>query len=540
MPLPEHRDVLRLMQTRDWNAAAAACRELNARHPRFAPGWLAASQIAMAHGAAVPALDAIDKAIALDPKNAALRLQRTTCLLALGRRRDALSEADEAERCAPADPRILDGVGTARSNAGDHAGALAASDRAVALAPRDPRFRYNRAAVRRFVGDLAGAEADYDEVIARQPRDCEAYLNRSELRRQTLEKNHVAELEALAADAALDWRGQVQMGYALAKEYEDLERWPESFAHLRRAAATRRAHMQYDVALDVATVDWIIEAFPATPALPSPAEASPAAPQPAAPQPAAPLQAVPIFIVGLPRSGTTLVERILGSHSAVTAAGELDCFALAIVAAARRQSGQPRLPRRELVAVSATLDFPALGQDYLRRVRGMVEAPGRFIDKMPLNYLYCGLIHRALPGARIIHMTRHPMAAGYAVYKTLFKDGYPFSYDLTDIARYYVAYAKLMAHWRTTLPGVIHELAYEDLVANQIGETRKLLDFCGLEWQDACAAFHLNPSATTTASAAQVRRPLYDSSVAQWTNYTTELKPLRAALEAAGIAVHEP
>jgi hypothetical protein len=132
------------------------------------------------------------------------------------------------------------------------------------------------------------------------------------------------------------------------------------------------------------------------------------------------------------------------------------------------------------------------------------------------------------------------MAAGYAVYKTLFKDGYPFSYDLTDIARYYVAYAKLMAHWRATLPGVIHELAYEDLIADQIGETQKLLAYCGLEWQDACAAFHQNPAATTTASASQVRRPLYDSSVAQWVNYESELAPLRAALEAAGIAVHEP
>jgi hypothetical protein len=158
---------------------------------------------------------------------------------------------------------------------------------------------------------------------------------------------------------------------------------------------------------------------------------------------------------------------------------------------------------------------------------------------MPLNYLYCGLILRALPNAKIIHMTRHPMAAGYAMYKTLFKDGYPFSYDLADIGRYYVAYRRLMDHWRRTLPGAIHELSYEELVSDQMGETRKLLEFCGLGWEDACAQFHRNPAATTTASASQVRRPIYDSSVAQWRHYAAELGALRDALTAAGIALED-
>jgi len=209
-------------------------------------------------------------------------------------------------------------------------------------------------------------------------------------------------------------------------------------------------------------------------------------------------------------------------------------FALALMDAVRRASGRDKVPRRELVALSATLDFASLGRDYLERARAVAGA-GRFIDKMPLNYLYCGLIRRALPQATIIHMTRHPMAAGYAMYKTLFKDGYPFSYDLADIARYYIAYRRLMDHWRSTMPGGIYDLSYEALVADQAGETRKLLAYCGLEWEDACAEFHRNPSASTTASASQVRRPIYDSSVAQWRHYEAQLVPLRDALEAAGI-----
>ena len=189
------------------------------------------------------------------------------------------------------------------------------------------------------------------------------------------------------------------------------------------------------------------------------------------------------------------------------------------------------------MALCATLDFAALGQDYLRRARSAFGSDGRCIDKLPLNYLYCGLILRALPNAKIIHMTRHPMAAGYAMYKTLFKDGYPFSYDLADIGRYYVGYRRLMDHWRLTMPGAIYELSYEQLIADQAGETRKLLAHCGLEWQEACADFHRNPTATTTASASQVRRPIYDSSVAQWRHYAAQLATLSDALASAGIAL---
>jgi hypothetical protein len=163
----------------------------------------------------------------------------------------------------------------------------------------------------------------------------------------------------------------------------------------------------------------------------------------------------------------------------------------------------------------------------------------RFTDKMPLNYLYCGLIRRALPNAKIVHVARRPMAACYAMYKTLFKDGYPFSYDLGEIGRYYVGYRRLMDHWQATMPAVIYPLSYEALVADQLGETRKLLDFCGLAWEDSCVEFHRNPSPTTTASAAQVRRPLYDSSVSQWRHYAAELAGLSSLLSAAGISTEQ-
>jgi len=506
------REVMRLVQARDWPNA----------------------------------LIQIDRALKARPDMPRMLLNKAQCLLAMGRRGAARQSADAALSLASRDAVLLDALGSFYSFAGDQRDALKAFERAVALAPDNAHFIFNRATVQRFLGNLSAAEADYDKVIALRPRDFEAYKNRSDLRTQTLERNHVAELEGLVAKGFADWRAEMQIRYSLAKEYEDLGEYAKSFAHLQQGAMKRRANLNYDVTADVATVDWIIEAFPQGPA----AAAQPVRQPTASMQPAADdavqrntslsavaAQPIPLFIVGLPRSGTTLVDRILSSHSKVKSAGELNDFALAMVAAVRRDNNEAKLPRRELVARSAHIDFAALGREYLERASATVGACEYFTDKMPLNYLYCGLIRRALPNAKIIHLTRHPMASGYAMYKTLFKDGYPFSYDLREIAQYYGAYRRLMDHWTATMPGAIHTLSYESLVADQLAESRKLLEFCGLEWEDACADFHRNAAATTTASASQVRQPIYDSSVAQWRHYATQLAPLSEALTSAGITL---
>jgi len=489
MALDPHREAVRLMRAKDWPNA----------------------------------LKHLDRALAVAPAVPKLLFCRAQCLLALGRRGDAGLAATATLARASADAALLDALGSLFSFLGDQHRALEAFERAVAIAPDNAHFLFNRATVYRFLGRLADAEADYDRVVALRPDDFEAYKNRTDLRTQTPARNHVAELERLVARGFANWNGEVQIRHALAKEYEDLGRYAESFEQLSLGARKRREHLRYDVATDVATVDWIIEAFARVPRAPGP-------------PPAARRHGGPLFIVGLPRSGTTLVDRILSSHSAVCSAGELSDFALALVARVRGENGHAELSRRELVARSAHIDFGALGREYLARARA-VAGEGTFTDKMPLNYLYCGIIRQALPDAKIVHLTRHPLAAGYAMYKTLFKDGYPFSYDLVDIGRYYVGYRRLMRHWDEVMPGVIHHVEYERLVADQSGQTRRLLDFCGLEWQDACLDFHRNASPTTTASAAQIRRPIYDSSVAQWRHYATELAPLRDLLTAAGIEI---
>jgi tetratricopeptide (TPR) repeat protein len=502
---------------------------MQARHDNSSAGAPSAGRGA-ASGNALEGLQQVEAALRHAPENPQLLLQRAQLLLALGDSARACEAAAAAQARAAADARTLDAIGNLFTRAGDQRRALAAFEQALALAPDEPHFLFNRATVRRFLGNLEGAEGDYDQVIRHRPEDYDAYLNRSELRAQTPERNHTVQLDARLA-LARDWRGKVALRYALAKEHEDLGHYERSFEHLACGARVRREHLQYDVDIDVATADWIIATYPGMEAAPP---CTAAAPGEAA-------QGAPIFIVGLPRTGSTLIERILASHSGVLAGGELPHFALGVVAAAAGIAGQGRGPvsRRDLVRLSAGIDFESLGQDYLRRVRAAGVTAQRFTDKMPLNYLYCGLIRKALPRAHIVHVRRRPMAACYAMFKTLFQDGYPFSYDLGELGRYYIAYRRLMHHWHTSLPGFIHELSYEALIGAQRHETQRLLAFCGLDWQEACMQFHSNGAPTTTASAVQVRRPLYDTAVSQWRNYARQLEPLRRQLLAADIDLEE-
>lgn len=514
-----HQEVTRLLQVGDLKSAEALCSRLTAEFPEFSPGWHSASFIALCRGRVGGAMETIRRALTNSPADPRYLLQYARCLSAQRRLADSIASAAAAERAAANDAPLLDAIGSFYNSVGEHQRAFDAYSRAILLDPSQPLFWFNRATVRRFIGQIEAAEADYDRVIALRPDDYEAYSNRSELRRQTLEHNHIEAMERLLAGGISQWRGAMQLHHALAKEYEDLERYSQSWQHIEKGARIRREHLKYEVRYDVDTVDWIIKAFPTAPAEPIEGCGSPE----------------PIFIVGLPRSGTTLVERILGSHSTVFAAGELNHFAAALVGAALAGSGGRPLPRPQLIAATRELDFAAVGADYLERTRPATSRNSRFTDKMPLNYLYCGLIRRALPNARIVHVTRHPMASCYAMFKTLFKDGYPFSYDLEELSQYYVAYRRLMDHWRQSMPGVIHEISYERLVEDQEGESRRLLAACGLEWEDECLKFHRNPTATTTASASQVRRPIYDSSLAQWRHYEKQLEGLRSRLHAAGI-----
>jgi thioredoxin-like negative regulator of GroEL len=451
----------------------------------------------------------------------ARHLQKANCQLVLGNR-DATRESVQATVTrAPRDVAVLVVAGSILNRIDDAAGARDIFLQARAVEPDDPSVLFNLATSLRFLGELDEAEQVIDQVIRDCPDNHQSVLFRADLRRQTPENNHIAELEARIRKGANDWKGEMNLHYALAKEAEDIGAHEKSFSALQNGSALRRRHLKYDVHGDVAVLAEIERHYPDGDAC-SPVEGC--------------SDEAVIFIVGMPRTGTTLVERILAAHSQVESAGELHDFSSELVKEIHRVSGGKPVPRERIVEVSRGIDFTRLGHNYVaaaRQATGTVTP--RFIDKLPFNFLYCGLIHRALPRARIVHVVRDPMDTCYAVYKTLFGQAYPFSYDLEELATYYIAYHRLMNHWRATMPGLILDVSYENVVANSEAEARRLVEYCGLQWEPACLEFHNLKSASTTASAVQVRQPIYSSSIGKWRRYEHQLAPLQARLEEAGL-----
>ncbi len=503
------------MARRDAPAARAALARLVSQHPDYAPGWLTASMLELDCGQAARALQAAERGVSLAPSDPHLLVQRVRCLHAMGHLPEARGAATAAEQAVAADPRLQHELGNICIMLGEQPQALRLLAQAQAALPEDAGVAYNLAAALRFAGRFAEAEVLLDRGIRLAPQHWEAYPTRSQLRRQTPENNHIAELEAKLAKGIIGWNGNVHVRYALAKEYEDLGAYEHSFAHLAAGAALRRRNLRYDVAEDLTAMERIAAAFgkaALTRAEPVPGDTK------------------PIFIFGLPRSGTTLVERILGCHPDVTSLGELTDFPAAVTSCA----GGGAASKQDLIRQTAAVEPARIGAAYLASVGGQQLATQRFIDKLPINYLYAGLMAAALPGARLVHVSRHPMANGYGLFKTLFQQGYPFSYDLDDLGRYMAAYFRLMAHWREVLGERLISMRYESLVANQDAETRRLVAACGLPWNDACLSPQSNPAPSLTQSAVQVRQPVYREAVAQWRHYEVQLEPLAAVLKAEG------
>jgi tetratricopeptide (TPR) repeat protein len=508
--------VVRCIDTGDLRRALELCRELNSARPDYAYGWYLASFLLRRARNLRDALRAIERAIALSPLER-YRLHHARCLFDSGNPAATREALEPIRRGEFGEAGLHNELGTLLHQLGEHADALHHYSRAVALDGANAEYRFNRGAVLRYLGEVAAAEDEFDAAIRLSPRQHEACNARAQLRRQTQEHNHVTELEALLARTR-EPAGQVQLHFALAKELEDLGEYPRSFAHLAAGAATKRRQMRYEVDTDLQIMRAIRDTF---------GRARFSTPLPGCDSVA------PIFVIGMPRTGTTLVERILASHPQVESAGELNEFALELTRLVR--AGSTPGSRTAFVAASAAVDYRVLGEGYLERTRALRCGRPHFIDKLPFNFLYAGLIHLALPNARIISLQRHPVDTCYAVFKQLFRDAYPFSYDLDELASYYIAWHELMLHWYEVMPGVIHTVRYETLVDDLEGETRRLLEFCALPWDEACLRFHENRAPSTTASATQVRQPIYRSSVAKWRHYARELEPLRARLREAGI-----
>jgi len=390
---------------------------------------------------------------------------------------------------------------------------------ALSQAPQDAGLLFNRAAVRVALGQIEDGGKDLDAVLVKRPDDGDAWYNRITLDRQAPSSPIWMKLDQLTPNLT-GQPGEIPVRFARAKAFEDFGQHGASWAELERANHLRRARMRYDVGADIATMEQIAQTFTAPGSSTSPDRK---------PELAGGGRA-PVFVVGMPRSGTTLVDRLFASHRAMASVGEVNDLALAIM----EETGAVA-SKAQLVERSARTNPAAIGANFMRRMGQRVGGEMRPVDKTPLNFLYLGLVAHAMPEACIIHVERDPRDIAFAVYKTLFQMGYPFAYSLADITRYMIAKHALMQHWFELMPDRIVRVRYEDLVRDFDGESRRLITAAGLEWDPKVLDFHLEGSPSATASAVQVRQPVHTRSIGAWERHSAKLARVTDEFAKAGM-----
>lgn len=501
----------------NWKRAYEIATALLAQGASLAGVHFVAGLAAMEMHRLQPAKDHLKQAVALDPQRADYRMQLARALARDRSMKEAVEAADQALAMAPQEVGILDALGVIYTQANAHAKAVDLFRRVARIMPSRAGYRFNLATSLTFAGNFEDAEQEYEACIGIDPAFWKAHLGLSQLGTWSQPRNHIQRLESLLPRAAGNDDGSMYLNLALAKEYEDLQQFERAFGHLSRGKAAKRASRNYSSARDEELFDAIASGFPA-PGLPTQGYAS----------------EEPIFIVGMPRSGTTLVERILSSHPAVHSSGELQNFGVCL----KRESGSrtPYLLDPDTIARSGDNDWRRLGEAYVESTRPDTGHTPHFIDKLPHNFLYVGAIARALPHARIVHLRRDPIDTCLSNFRQLFaltSPYYDYSFDLMDTGRYYLMYERLMQHWHRVLPGRILDVRYEDLVEFQDAQTRRMLEFCGLPWDEACLRFEDNAAPVATASAVQVRNPMNSGSVRRWKKYEGQLGQLIALLQDA-------
>lgn len=460
-----------------WKAAIACYGSALEIRPDYAEAW---NNLGDAHRE----MEQFDAAVENCEKALKIRPDFAEAYINLGAAKSCLQQIDEAIDCFEKALRINPRIAAAHNNLGN------------ALKKQ---------------GNFSEAAASYQKALTLNPGFANAHRNLSALTTYRPGDPHLDQMAARLSTPDLSDSDRMHLCFALAKAYDDLGRDETGFRHLVQANRLRKKLLGYDIRRDLQLAADIKKWFRHT--WPVPPSARPAGIR-------------PVFIVGMPRSGTTLVEQILASHSEVYGAGELD--AMNRFMAKVMTGSDPDTLNAGLMAATAA----DLRQDYLAALADLKVRETVITDKMPKNFMWTGFILTAFPEAAVIHLKRTTMATCWSVYKTCFSSkGNGYAYDMKDLAAFYHLYEDLMSFWEDRFPGRIHTLFYEDLTENQEAETRNLLDYCGLPWADACLSFHKTERMVNTASAAQVRKKMYTGSSDVWKRYKAYLEPLMKALE---------
>ncbi len=468
------------------------------------------------------ARQALMSTVSLDPLHAAGWSQLARVCILTGQYNNAADALEKALAQNPKDPIVQDIIGTVFSLLGDQESALTWHNKAVLKAADNARYHLNKAACLIFLGHNDDAKTSLNRTLALQPDHAQAHWMLARLDKAQ-DRKHLSEISEMLKQPSASKDAEAFLWYAAGKLAEDLGDWDMAAKAYTKGAKARRQTVRYDEGAEerlfkalkeTYTDDWMKKTACG---VDNPS---------------------PIFIVGQPRTGTTLVERIITSHTDVHSAGELQQFAMAI----KRQTGIPShgLPMTaEIARAAAALDMTKLGQAYLDTTRLLRGTSPHFVDKLPVNYLYLPLIAAALPKAKIIHIRRCAMDSCFASYKQLFADAYVHSYDQGEMARHHVRYRNLMEHWHDLLGDRILDVHYENVVTDTEAEARRITKHLNLSWDDRLLNFHLQDQAVTTASASQVREKAHTRSVGRWRNFSGTLTKMQGILSAAGYEPNE-
>jgi tetratricopeptide (TPR) repeat protein len=497
-------------------AAEQLIRSFLLQHGDHVEGMRVLAKIGMKLGILDDAEVLLEKVLELAPDYQAARYDYVRVLLDRHRDAKALAELDVLLAAEPQNRSYRAAAATAHVGMGDAEGAVRRYQELLGETPRAPELHLSVAHALKTLGRQGEAIEAYRNAAALRPGYGDAYWSLANLKTYRFSDEELARMRAEegAVSAAADDR--FHLCFALGKAFEDRGEYAESFRYYERGNALKKAHSGYRGAViernlhqqqEVCTAEFFA------------ARAGYGCPS-----------AAPIFIVGLPRSGSTLIEQILASHPQVEGTMELAEIPR-LVGQLQGREIRDEAPRYPAILRELTMaDCAALGERYLNDTRVYRTGQARFIDKMPNNFRHLGLIHLILPNARIIDARREPLACCFSNFKQLFASGQEFTYSLTDIADYYRWYVELMAHWERVLPGKVLQVQYEELVADLEGQVRRMLTYLGLEFEPRCLEFHRTERSVRTASSEQVRQPLYQDGLEQWRHFEPWLGPLRERL----------
>ena len=446
-------------------------------------------------------------------------LARQNYATALSRRQrfdEALSQVERLLVSEPNNPNYVLMKGNFLVQKGEHRSALKLYEAFLQNYPMHAGAHVNYGHTLKTVGRLEDAIKSYRHSIELRPRTGEAYWSLANLKTFRFTDDDITKMRSQIAADEGDPDDQSHLLFALGKALEDRRQFDESFTFYQMGNTMRGKHHRHDAKANIYSTARQIktlthEFFHARQGWGCPA-------------------GDPIFILGLPRAGSTLLEQILASHSQVDGTTELPDIIAMSRKLGKKSRKNPASEYPEILTSLSETQVRQLGESYLETTRVQRRAAPFFIDKMPNNFQHIGLIHLILPNAKIVDARRHPMAGCFSCYKQLFARGQKFSYDLVDLGYYYRDYVKLMDHWDEVLPGRIHRVQYEDMVADSEGEIRGLLNYCGLQFEERCLRFHETERAVRTPSSEQVRKPIYKEGLEQWRNYEKHLAPLKKAL----------